>query len=104
MSNDGITTLPRVDNHFGGCPACHKTDGFLSVGPGQWFVCHRHRVKWFVGSNLFSGWKEQDEQHRLANYYKLAGYRDVEPWFSDDAQERLEREFRANPHGDECPF
>ena len=103
MSNDGIMTLPRIDNCFGGCPICHKSDGFLSVGPGHWNVCHRHRVKWHVGSRLFSGWREQDEQHRQANRYKLAGYRDVEPWFPDDVQERLEAEFRANPR-DKCPF
>ena len=41
MSNDGITTLPRVDNNFGGCPTCHKTDGFLNIGRDHWFVCHR---------------------------------------------------------------
>ena len=50
MSNDGITTLPRVDNHFGGCPTCHKTDGFLNIGRDHWFVCHHHRTKWCVGS------------------------------------------------------
>ena len=106
MSNDGITTLPRVDNHFGGCPTCHKTDGFLNIGRDHWFVCHRHRTKWCVGSNLFSGWREQDEQHWQANRYRLAGYREVKPWFSDDAQERLEAKSRANRASprDECPF
>jgi hypothetical protein len=57
MSNDSIATLPRVDNCFGGCPTCHETDGFLNIGRDHWFVCHRHRVKWHVGSNLFSGWR-----------------------------------------------
>ena len=107
MRNDSIVTLPRVDNCFGGCPICHKTDGFLSVGRDHWFVCHRHRMKWCVGSNLFGGWREQDEQHRQANQYKLAGYREVAPYFPDDARERLELEFRANPpmeDGDEYPF
>lgn len=75
--------LPLVDDRFGNCPTCHKTNGFLNVGRDHWFVCDRHRSKWWVGSNLFSCWRDQDEQGRLVNVHKLAGYREVKPWFPD---------------------
>jgi RecA-family ATPase len=33
----------------------------------HWFVCHEHKVKWCVGSNLFSGW-------RAKRYPRLVAY------------------------------
>ncbi len=41
-------------SYFGVCPYCLKTDGYISIGRGQWFYCSEHKVCWFVGSNLFS--------------------------------------------------
>jgi hypothetical protein len=101
---DNIVTLPCMDLCFGNCPQCHKTNGCYSVGRDHWYVCHTHRTKWYIGSNLFSCWRGMSEQCVLANAYMLAGYRKVEPWLPDDVQERLERELRANADEDECPF
>ena len=94
--NDNIVTLPRMDLCFGNCPRCHKTHRCYSVGPDHWCVCHTHRTKWLIGSNLFSCWKDMSKQCFLRNEYMLAGYREVEPWLPDDVQERLEREFERN--------
>jgi len=93
---ENIVTLPRMDLHFGNCPECHKTHGCYSVGPDHWQVCHIHRTKWLIGSNLFSCWHDLSEQQVFANAYMLAGYREVEPWLPDDVQERQERESREN--------
>jgi hypothetical protein len=44
------------DDYFGGCPDCGypgTNDGFLNIGRDHWYVCHLHRTKWRVGSNLF---------------------------------------------------
>ena len=46
---------------FGGCPHCHWHDGFINAGSDHWFYCEQHKVMWCVGSNLFSGWREQTE-------------------------------------------
>ena len=67
----------RVSNHFGVCPLCRRTDGFLNVGRDHWFVCHAHRVKWFVGSNLFSGWRDEGELSWRRNQHQLATYQDI---------------------------
>jgi hypothetical protein len=94
---DNIVTLPSIDLCFGNCPQCHKTSGCYSVGPDHWYVCHTHRTKWLIGSNLFSCWRDMSEKRFLANRFMLAGYREVGPWLPDDVQERLERERECSP-------
>jgi hypothetical protein len=101
---DGIVTLPCMDLHFGSCPHCHKTNGCYSVGRDHWYVCHTHRTNWWVGSNLFSSWRDLSEQHMLANAYMVGGYCDVRPWWPDDLEERREREYRENHGSTDCPF
>ena len=41
------------DDYVGGCPECGGNHGYLSVGCEHWFVCHDHKTKWCVGTNLF---------------------------------------------------
>jgi len=73
-----IISLTEID-YWGGCPKCRKNDGCFSVGPEHWYVCHKHKTKWHVGSNLFSSWKElSNEQHAL-NDMRLMSYKEVEP-------------------------
>ncbi len=69
-----VTTHP-----FGGCPGCGNTDGYLNGnmngnGPDHWFVCHRHKTRWRAGSNLFSGWRGENEETWLRNRFRLSGY------------------------------
>jgi hypothetical protein len=75
----------NIDLHFGLCPTCHRTDGYLNVGRGHWFVCHEHRAKWFAGANLISSWRDQSEAEQRAAYERvgLHEYRHVEPWYGD---------------------
>lgn len=63
------------DNYFGVCPECGKSDGFLNVGRNHFFVCHEHKVCWFVGSNLFRCWREQDDKTFRQNEELLKTYR-----------------------------
>jgi hypothetical protein len=70
--------------HFGVCPTCRKTDGFLNVNNSHWFVCDEHKVCWLVGENLFSNWREESEADWKRNREKLEAYKVVEPaQFSD---------------------
>ena len=80
MSNV-IEFKPKADPYFGVCPHCQSNDGYLNIGPDEWFVCHRHQVKWLIGSNLFSGWRRETEEDWTRNQYKLDGYMTVEPHF-----------------------
>ena len=66
-------------DYFGGCPECGTNDGYLNVGREHWFVCDKHKTKWWIGSNLFSSWMEETEEEWQRNKIKLADYREVEP-------------------------
>ena len=74
-SESAVTT----EHYFGGCPHCGDQDGFLNDGPDHWFVCDRHKTKWYVGSNLFSSWQDEDEETRKHNRFKLSEYMTAKP-------------------------
>ena len=75
---NNIITFPTID-FFGGCPKCGRRDGYLNVESDHWFYCERHRTKWWAGSNLFDGWKDENEMTWRRNAQQLAAYREVEP-------------------------
>lgn len=82
-TTQNATTASDLNSHFGLCPMCKRTDGFLNAGRGHWFVCHEHRVRWFVGSNLCSAWRDETEDQQRHAYDVEPGwgaYRDVDPW------------------------
>ena len=65
--------------HFGVCPECQETDGCLHVGSDEWLICHKHKAKWYVGSNLLSTWREMTEEEFENNHKLLETYSDVKP-------------------------
>lgn len=90
---DAGRELPDIDN-FGGCPECTRNDGYLNIHRAHWFMCHQHRTKWFVGTNLFSAWRSETEEDWEQNYQCIRNYREVEPLRSPTylkpSSERLE--------------
>lgn len=58
-------------DYFGVCPTCKKSDGYINIGKGHWFYCREHKVRWFVGSNLFSSWRDETEEEQHAQYAEL---------------------------------
>jgi hypothetical protein len=73
------TQAMEVDDYWGGCPQCGRNDGCHSVGPDHWYICRDHRVKWWVGSNLFSTWKHLTPAEQRRNRDELSGFTVVEP-------------------------
>ncbi len=71
--------VATATNHFGGCPHCDGSDGYLNIGREHWFFCARHKTKWHGGSNLFSGWREESEDTWRRNRFRLAEYVTVAP-------------------------
>jgi hypothetical protein len=78
--------------YMGGCPECGGTHGCYDIGRDHWYVCHDCRTKWWIGSNLFSSWREQTEAGRRENEEMLAGYTEV---LSLDTHDRDGREIIA---------
>ena len=80
---------------WGGCPKCHRNDGYVDVecpdGVEQWFTCRRHKIKWSVGVNVFSGIKyfletepEKTQKILIKNQMRLERYQTVKPWYPDN--------------------
>jgi len=89
MSVLSLSRRPQADGAFGWCPRCRNNDGYVSVYQDQWCVCHRHRAKWRIGSNLFSSWRDLSGTEHLQNAYRLATYAEVAPVFPT----RIKREW-----------
>jgi hypothetical protein len=72
----------KLDDHFGLCPVCHRTDGFANAWKSHVFYCKEHKTLWFAGSNLFSSWRDQteEEQRRIWKEIGLDEFEYVEPY------------------------
>jgi hypothetical protein len=78
-NRDEAAAFQGFKDYFGTCPHCHDYDGWINIGRGHWFFCDEHKVRWCVGSNLFSQWRFQTEQEQRAIYdkYDLGSYTEV---------------------------
>jgi hypothetical protein len=76
---------PGIDDHFGLCPKCVEAGDFstrhcwANVARNHYVYCKTHGVYWYVGSNLLSSWREEDESIWNANESLLEGLTRVEP-------------------------
>lgn len=64
-------------NPLGQCPKCGNCDGYVNVGKDHWGVCQEHKIKWFIGHDLFDDWKEQTQAQWDEHARELAEYEDV---------------------------
>ncbi len=78
MEEKNTNRLPGED-HFGECPRCGFYDRCLNIGRGHWYVCHQHKVRWMVGENLFSSWRNETEADWRRNWMQIGEYKKVEP-------------------------
>jgi len=54
----------------------------LNIHRSHWLICHKHRVCWCPGENLFSDWRQESESDWQRNVTKLKEYLMVEPFLS----------------------
>lgn len=104
-----VSVFGRASNHFGVCPVCYESDGYLNIGRNHLFVCHHHKVSWNVGSNLFSSWREENEVDWKRNAELLADYKEVEGnhpglWLIRPRYNLKLRSIRYKIFGDNIPF
>jgi hypothetical protein len=107
---DENIAVQNFKDHFGTCPHCHDYDGRINVGRGHWLFCDAHKVRWWVGSNLFSDWRYQTEEEQRAIYDAkgFGSYRDVEPYYPPltdaEREEAAKLERRFSDEESELPF
>jgi len=61
-------------DHNGLCPVCSADAEILNVGRNHFGVCREHKIYWPIGSNLFSGWRDEEPATWDANEKLLATY------------------------------
>ena len=77
-SPEHVTT----DERFGACPECGKSNGYVNVGRDHYGTCDEHLSYWPIGSNLFSGWRDEDPAVWRKNEQLLAARRQVKPIYA----------------------
>jgi len=70
---------------FGGCPECGKGGEYRNIYRRHFVFCEEHRITWSAGTNLFSSWREEDEEDWRETWEKLKGYRVYDPDVSPEA-------------------
>ena len=73
--------LEEGNGDFGVCPKCGNTDGYLNVNRNHYNVCNSCKNYWPVGSNLFSGWRDEDEETWEKNARLLDSFTEVKPYY-----------------------
>jgi hypothetical protein len=71
------------ERHFGICPECGECPSWMNVGRTHWAYCERHGLKLCVGQNIFSSWRDENEDDWTRNALFLARLRKTDPYFHD---------------------
>jgi hypothetical protein len=74
------------DDRFGICPYCLNTMPYINIGSGHWFYCEKHKLRWYVGSNLFSSWQDETEEQQRKQFDEMdfGSYRQIIPFHLDN--------------------
>jgi hypothetical protein len=82
-----------ADDYFGLCPTCHKCEGFINVGRSHWLYCTEHKVKWLIGANIFSSWRDETEAEQRAIYNEIGmgGFKEVQPYYHSSSRSGCDR-------------
>jgi len=76
-----MTKAITVTHYFGGCPRCGRSDGLYNIYKQHWFVCHTHKVRWTVGSNILSSWRNETEDDQRERWHVVADNEDIKGGF-----------------------
>jgi hypothetical protein len=66
------------DNYFGHCPIPEHENYYLNIGRGHWMVCDECKIKWFIGANLFSSWREENKGTWRTNAKRIKDYQGID--------------------------
>jgi hypothetical protein len=67
-----------VEDYFGNCPECGRTDGCLNIYKVHWYRRNVHKTKWPVGMSFFDSWRHEDDEVWEENWRLLSDYDEVE--------------------------
>jgi hypothetical protein len=85
----GVKAKAENAPRIGVCPYCHGVDGYYNYGPNHYFVCFKHKVRWFASYDLFSTWRKETTDDWINNRQRFEGYEAVVP--APERKTRLSR-------------
>ncbi len=59
------------------CPQCRQPDEYRNVGRVQWGVCKACGVRWRMGENVFSSWRDETPADWAEQERDLEAYKDI---------------------------
>lgn len=87
MKNESTELIGGVsladEGRWGLCPICHRVDEFANHGEHHWQACSEHKSAWYIGSNLFSCWRDDPDGTDEKFNSRFLGYEVVQPWYPD---------------------
>ena len=91
MIPTNVVPFPEIQSntHFGSCPLCGNSDGYVNLGKEHWFICRDHKFKWFAGVNMFEGWENQTVAQAECIENMLRAYQEVVPLRNIDEEHKL---------------
>jgi len=73
-----MTKLAFGEHYFGHCPVPGHENYYLNVGRKHWMVCEKCRIKWLIGENLFSSWRQESADVWQRNAETIKEYEEVD--------------------------
>jgi len=67
----------RDKNYFGHCGVEGHENFFRNLGRDHWMCCDQCKLKWYIGSNLFSTWFDETEEDWRRNFEIIKEYEEV---------------------------
>ena len=77
---------PDYVHHFGSCPHCMTDPTYMNHGKDHFMTCSEHKVYWYVGSNLFSSWRDETPADWEKNAALLDTFTEVKPRYVVEQQ------------------
>ena len=64
------------EHYFGHCSFHGHKNYYLNIGRTHWMVCDECKIKWLIGENLFSSWREENETIWKKNAERIRNYKE----------------------------
>lgn len=80
MNQSVVENAAEKNTYWGLCPVCHAEPRWYNISTTHWLACDEHRVRWCVGCNLVSSWREETEEDWKKNGEKIGDYEVVKPY------------------------
>ena len=60
------------------CPKCGRESLYMNINRDHYFYCEEDRVAWYIGSNIFSDWRDEDPSVWEFNRKRLSRFEVIE--------------------------